>query len=74
MRITWSGPHAWPGFERHARPVPLPSYSGIYLCTFEYRDGYLIYSVGLTRRLFRQRFQEHTRLYYMVVTGLLLRR
>ena len=63
IRVTWSGPHGWPGFERQGGPVPLPSHSGVYLCTFEYQDGYLIYSAGLTRRLFCQRFREHTRLY-----------
>jgi hypothetical protein len=63
MRVFWSGPHAWPGFERQGEPASLPSHSGVYLWTFEYQDGYLIYGAGLTRRLFRQRFREHTRLY-----------
>jgi hypothetical protein len=63
MGVSWSGPHAWPGFERQGGPASLPSHSGVYLCTFEYQDGYLIYLAGLTRRLFRQRFREHTRLY-----------
>ena len=63
MRVCWSGPSAWPGFEPQGGPASLPSHSGVYLWTFEYQDGYLIYAAGLTRRLFGQRFREHTRLY-----------
>ena len=63
MCASWSGPHAWPGFERQGGLASLPSHSGVYLWTFECQDGYLIYAAGLTRRPLRQRFQEHTRLY-----------
>ena len=38
---------------------PLPRHSGVYLVTFEHRDGYLIYAAGETVRL-RRRCMEHT--------------
>jgi hypothetical protein len=63
IRIFWSGPHTWPGFESQNRLPPLPKHSGIYLLTFLYQDGFLIYVAGLTRRPFRLRFAEHTREY-----------
>jgi hypothetical protein len=30
IRIFWSGPHTWPGFESQNRLPPLPKHSGIY--------------------------------------------
>ena len=63
MQISWSGPFAWPGYETQNGLPHLPSHSGVYLWTFEYGDGYLIYVAGLTRRLFRERFDEHTLCY-----------
>jgi hypothetical protein len=41
----------------------LPNHSGVYLLTFEYQSGYIVYAAGLTRRWFRRRFSEHTRRY-----------
>lgn len=61
MEILWTGPYGWPRFEGDL-PV-LPQHSGIYLQTFEYRKGYLIYCAGLTRRPMGKRFAEHTRKY-----------
>jgi hypothetical protein len=63
IRIFWSGPHAWPGFESQNRLSPLPKHSGVYLLTFPNQDGFLIYVAGLTRRPFHQRFAQHTREY-----------
>ena len=63
MRLFWSGPHAWPGFESQNGLPPLPKHSGVYLWTFPYQDGFLIYAAGLTRQLFRQRFGQHKREY-----------
>ena len=62
-RLFWSGPYAWPGFESQNALPPLPKHSGVYLLTFPYQDGFLIYVAGLTRRLFRERFTEHKREY-----------
>jgi hypothetical protein len=63
MRLFWSGPHAWPGFESQNGLTPLPKHSGVYLLTFPYQDGFLIYAAGVTRRLYRKRFTEHKREY-----------
>ena len=63
IELDWEGPFAWPSFETESALPPLPSMSGIYLQTFGYNDGYLIYGAGLTRRRFCARLQEHTRKY-----------
>jgi hypothetical protein len=41
----------------------IPNIGGVYLQTFKYQGGYLIYSAGLTRRSIPKRFKEHTREY-----------
>lgn len=63
ITLCWEGPFAWPGFERIASLPPIPHRPGVYLQTFEYRDGYLIYLAGITRRAVPARFREHTRKY-----------
>ncbi len=63
LNIVWNGPYSWPGYENENLLSPLPNLAGVYLQTFEYRDGYLIYAAGLTRRPVSQRFREHTKCY-----------
>lgn len=63
IEITWNGPYAWPTVESENNLQPIPKIPGVYLQTFEYQDGYLIYAAGLTRRPIPVRFREHTRLY-----------
>jgi len=63
IRLFWTGPHAWPGCESENALPSLPKHSGVYLCTFPYRDGFLIYVAGLTRKPFRARFVQHRREY-----------
>ena len=63
MHVFWSGPHSWPKFESATGLPPLPRHSGVYLLTFEHRDGYLVYVAGITRQVFRKRFMQHTREY-----------
>src|SRR5205085_2050292 len=60
MRLSWSGPYSWPGFEETNGLPALPAFPGVYLWTAEYQDGYLIYVAGITGRQFRQRFRQHT--------------
>ena len=60
---TWLGPFSWPGFETENGLDCLPSISGVYLHTFDFSDGYIIYAAGLTRRAMAKRFKEHTRSY-----------
>jgi len=59
----WDGPYSWPGFEGENRLSWLPKIAGVYLQTFEYQNGYLIYCAGLTRRPAPVRFKEHARNY-----------
>jgi len=42
---------------------PITKLPGVYLQTFEYHDGYLIYATGITRRTIPMRFSEHTSKY-----------
>jgi hypothetical protein len=42
---------------------PIPKLPGVYLQTVEFRDGYVIYAAGLTRRPIATRIREHTRKY-----------
>jgi len=63
IEVAWKGPYSWPGFEDLNKLPAIPKVSGVYLQTFEYHDGYLIYAAGLTRRPIPSRFREHTRKY-----------
>jgi hypothetical protein len=61
--ITWTGPYSWPKFEAKNNLPPLPKHPGVYLMTVKYKDGYLIYAAGITRRPIPIRFSEHTKKY-----------
>lgn len=61
LDITVGGPYGWPRFEGSLPPLPVVR--GVYVVTFEHRDGFLPYSVGITRRPMRKRFLEHRRKY-----------
>lgn len=63
MEAVWSGPFSWQGFEQKNELPSIPNQPGLYLQTVRYKDGYLIYAAGLTRRTIRKRFGEHTRKY-----------
>jgi hypothetical protein len=63
IEVTWNGPYSWPGFESGNNLRAIPQVPGVYLQTFEYQGGYLIYTAGLTRRPVPTRFREHTRKY-----------
>jgi hypothetical protein len=64
IEVAWIGPFGWPEFENVSNLPPIPSVGGVYLQTFEYQSGYLIYAAGLTRRPIPSRFREHTRKYW----------
>jgi len=63
IEVIWKGPYSWPGFEGNNKLPAIPKVSGVYLQTFQYQNGYLIYATGLTRRPIPDRFREHTRKY-----------
>lgn len=60
--IKWKGPFAWPSFEAENNLKSLPNGAGIYLFTYNYKEGFIIRSVGVTNS-FKRRFSQHTREY-----------
>ncbi|MEZ9901781.1 hypothetical protein [Vibrio breoganii] len=63
LPLSWTGPYSWPGYENSNQLPPLPEKKRVYLQTFGFNGGYLIYAAGITRRLFKVRFKEHSRAY-----------
>ena len=63
IEARWDGPYSWPAFESENILRPIPKIPGVYLQTFEYQGGYLIYAAGLTRQTVPERFKQHTRKY-----------
>jgi hypothetical protein len=64
LDVEIEGPYGWPRFEGSQSKLPITP--GVYLLTFDYKDGFIPYGFGITRRPMRKRFLEHTREY---VTG-----
>ncbi|MBD3339234.1 MAG: hypothetical protein GF353_08995 [Candidatus Lokiarchaeota archaeon] len=60
--IFWEGPFSWPGFQKIAKFDTIPDIAGVYLLTFEYKDGYILRSAGVTNSMIR-RFSQHKREY-----------
>jgi len=58
--LVWQGPFAWIGYENDSQPIP--DVAGVYIITFEYLDGYILRSVGVTSSM-KRRFIQHTREY-----------
>jgi hypothetical protein len=63
IEVKWNGPFSWPTYEHENTLCPIPNTPGVYLQTFAYQNGYLIYAAGITRRTIPARFKEHTRKY-----------
>ena len=65
IEVRWDGPYSWPAFESENGLRPIPKVPGVYLQTFEYQGGYLIYEAGLTLRSrpIPERFKDHTHNY-----------
>mgnify|MGYP000846718101 FL=1 len=60
--LIWQGPFSWIGYEKISELEPVPDVAGVYLFTFEYSDGYILRSVGVTNSM-KRRFVQHTREY-----------
>lgn len=60
--LVWQGPFSWPGFEQRNNLVPIPDIAGVYLFTFEHRDGYILCSAGNTNSM-KRRLSQHKRNY-----------
>jgi hypothetical protein len=57
--IEWLGPFSWVGYEKQNNLDRLPDIDGVYLWTFQFKDGYLVYCAGITKST-KRRFQQHT--------------
>ena len=60
--IIWKGPYSFPGFEEINGFDTIPDVAGVYLFTFKYKDGFLIYLAGITKST-KRRILEHLRAY-----------
>ena len=57
--LSWQGPFSWP---MKGKVNTLPDIHGVYLLTFPYMDGYVLYCAGITNST-KRRFSQHTRAY-----------
>lgn len=57
--VEWEGPFSWTGYENQNNLDKIPDIEGIYLWTFQYKDGYLVYCAGITKSTLK-RFKKHT--------------
>ena len=57
--IVWQGPFSWSGYENQNGLDKIPDIDGIYLWTFKYEQGYLVYCAGITKST-KKRFRQHT--------------
>lgn len=57
--IKWQGPFSWIGYENQNNLDTIPDIGGIYLWTFKYKDGYVVYCAGITKST-KNRFRQHT--------------
>ena len=60
--IIWQGPFSWPGFEDINKLKSIPDVEGVYLFTFKYKDGFLLYVAGITNST-KIRIATHNREY-----------
>lgn len=60
--VVWQGPFSWPGFNQINKLTPIPDIAGVYLFTFEYKDGYILRGAGHTNSM-KRRFSQHKREY-----------
>lgn len=60
--LKWRGPFSWVGYEIFNKLEPIPDIAGVYLFTFEYKNGYILRSLGVTNSM-KRRLREHTREY-----------
>ena len=57
--IEWEGAFSWTGYEDKNNLDEIPDTEGVYLWTFQYKDGYLVYCAGITKST-KKRFRQHT--------------
>lgn len=60
---SWQGPFSWPGLDKHNNSNSIPNIPGVYLFTFEHKDGYTLRSVGVSSSI-KRRLAQHSLKYY----------
>lgn len=60
--LNWLGPLAWPKYEDICRLPAVPNIEGVYLFTFEFSDGFVLYSVGISKSII-SRLKQHSSSY-----------
>ena len=60
--VEWQGPFSWTGYEKINKLKPIQDIAGVYLMTFEYKDGYILRSAGVSNSA-KRRFSQHKREY-----------
>jgi hypothetical protein len=60
--VKWVGPFSWPKYEHLTKLGSIPDVQGIYLLTFPYHEGFVLYCAGITNST-KRRLQDHTREY-----------
>ncbi len=58
--INWQGSFSWPKYENYNLLNPLPDIAGVYLLTFKFKKGNILYLAGITNST-KKRFSTHTR-------------
>ncbi len=61
-KIEWFGSFAFPGYEKISESNSLPNLPGVYLFTFAFKDGFLVYHAGVTSST-KNRIKQHIRDY-----------
>ena len=60
--IEWQVPFSWTGYEKINKLKPIPDIAEVYLQTFEYKDGFILRSAGVSNSV-KRRFSQHKREY-----------
>lgn len=60
--LNWEGPFSWNGYGKCDHLDDVHDIAGVYLFTFEYQDGYILRSVGVSNSI-KKRISQHTREY-----------
>lgn len=60
--IIWDGPFSWPKYSHNNQLGEVPDAAGVYLFTFNYKDGYIIRSAGVSNSI-KRRISQDTREY-----------
>jgi len=61
--FTWEGPYSWYGFQNLNKLKETPDVCGVYLFTFEYKDGFILRNAGHTNST-KKRFFSHRKCYF----------